>query len=154
MPQVKKLYEKYGDQVAFVFRSYPIDGHQNARSASAAAEAAGLQGYFWEMAEYLYDNRTDWYAITDTEKRTNTYISIFTQVSGGKGDVEKFKSDLGSADIQKKIDFDKSLGKKRSSVDETPSFFINGEKIDLGNSIDTFGSKIEEKIVEALDKAK
>ena len=152
MPKVSKLYKEYGDRVGFIFRSYPISGHQNARSASAAAEAAARQGFYWEMVESMYDNRTDWISIFDTEKRTNVYTDIFKRIAGDKADIEKFKNDLNDANIQKKIDFDKSLGAKRDKVDATPTIIVNGEKVDIGNSEDTAKS-IEDLINKKLEEA-
>ena len=150
MPKISKLYKEYGDRVGFIFRSYPISGHQNARSASAAAEAAARQGFYWEMVESMYDNRADWISIFDTEKRTNVYVDIFKKIAGDKADVEKFKTDLNDSNIQKKIDFDKSLGAKRDEVDATPTIIVNGEKVDFGTE-DT-SKAIEDKINEFLKK--
>ena len=153
MPKMSTLYEQYGDRVGFIFRSYPINGHQNARSASAAAEAAGKQGLFWEMIETMYDNRADWISVFDTEKRTNIYTNFFTEVSKGNGDIERFKNDLGSADIQKKIDFDKGLGSKRDNVTATPAIYINGAPLDFENTDKAIATVIEEAINAALEKA-
>lgn len=152
MPKVSKLYEEYGDRVGFIFRSYPITGHQNARSASAAAEAAGFQGFFWEMVESMYDNRADWISISDTEKRTNVYADIFKKVAGDKADVEKFKSDLNNVNIQKKIDFDRGLGAKRDNVDATPTIIVNGEKVDFEDA-DDVAKVIEDLINKKLEEA-
>lgn len=153
MPKISKLYEQYGDRVGFIFRSYPISGHQNARSASAAAEAAGYQGFFWEMIESMYDNRADWISVFDTEKRTNIYTDIFKKVAGDKADTEKFKKDLNDSNIQKKIDFDKNLGAKRDKVTATPSLYVNGEQIDFANSDKETEKLIEEKLNEKLKEA-
>lgn len=152
MPKISKLYKKYGDRVLFIFRNYPINGHQNARAAAAAVESAGLQDYYWEMIETMYDNRADWINIFDTEKRTNIFVNYFQEVSKGKGDVEKFKNGLNDSNIQKKIDFDKNIGSKRDNVDATPSFHINGEKLDLDEA-DEIEELIESKLKEALKKA-
>lgn len=152
MPKISKLYKEYGDRVGFIFRSYPISGHQNARSASAAVEAAGFQGFYWEMLESMYDNRADWISIFDTEKRTNVYTDIFKKVAGDKADIEKFKADLNNTNIQKKIDFDKNLGAKRDNVDATPTILINGEKIDMEKS-DDIAKDIEAKLNEKLKEA-
>lgn len=149
MPKISKLYEQYGDRVAFIFRNYPISGHQNARAASAAAESAGLQGYYWQMLETMYDNRNDWISVFDTEKRTNIFVGYFNDVSDNKGDVEKFKSMLGDANIQKKIDFDKNIGSKRDNISATPSFFVNGKAIDIDGDGD-IKDKIENAINDAL----
>ena len=150
MPKISKLHEQYGDRVAFVFRNFPIDGHQNARAASAAVESAGLQGYFWPMLETMYDNRNDWINVFDTEKRTNIFAEYFEEVSEGKGDTAKFKAMLGDANIQKKIDFDKGLGKKRDHVEATPSIYVNGKNIDIANGEDTV---VENAINDALGEA-
>lgn len=153
MPKVSEIYKQYGDRVGFIFRNYPINGHQNARSASAAAEAAGYQGYYWEMVESMYDNRADWISIFDTEKRTNIYANIFNKVSDGKGDIEKFKKDLNDANVQKKIDFDKNLGRNRDKVDATPTVMVNGEKVEMGSSSDDTAKNIKTLLDKKLEEA-
>ena len=65
--------------------------------------------------------------IYDTAKRTDIFFRDFAEVTDGKGDVEKFKSDLTSPAIQKKIDFDIGLGKRVDKINATPSIFVNGE---------------------------
>ena len=143
MPKMSSLYEKYGDRVAFVFRNYNLSYHQNARAASAAAEAAGLQGFFWEMLETAYANQSDWEYITDTAKRTDAFVSLFEQASDGKGDAEKFRGDLTNPSVQKKIDFDIGLGKRVDKIDATPSIFVNGEAVTID---DDAKSQLSDKI--------
>lgn len=153
MPKMNTLYEEYKDQVAFVFRHYPISGHQNARSAAAASEAAGLQGYFWEMAEALYDNRTDWIYESGSE-RTQKYISIFEQAAPD-GDVAAFQDAItNNKDLEKKINFDLNIGKNLSKVQATPSFYVNGEYVTIGDqdSLDDLMNNIKAKIDEHLAK--
>lgn len=134
MPKMHKIYEQFGDSVAFVFRHYNLNYHQNARAASAAAEAAGMQGYFWEMLEAEYDSQAEWEEITDTIKRTDTFARIFEEATDGKGDVDKFRNDLNSPDIQKKIDFDIGLGKQVDKIDATPYIMVGEKKIEIGDS--------------------
>ena len=153
MPKMSEIYEQYGDRVAFVFRSWPLSYHQNARSASAAAEAAGYQGYYWDMLETMYDYRDKWIDITDTVKRTNIYTDIFKEVSNGNGDVEKFKKDLDDANIKKKIDFDYGVGKERSHVTATPSIYVNGKLIDINNSDEETSVLIKRGIDDSLKAA-
>ena len=152
MPKISKLTEEYGDRVAFVFRNFPISGHQNARAASAAAESAGLQGYFWPMIETMYDNRNDWINVFDTEKRTDIFAGFFEDVSEGKGDMEKFKAMLGDANIQKKIDFDKNIGAKLDKVTATPSFYVNGKEVNVKDA-DDIKVEVEKVLNEELEKA-
>ena len=60
-PKAKALAEKYKDHVRLIFRNFPIaSSHPNARAAAAVAEAAGLQGKFWEMNKLLYTNQDAW----------------------------------------------------------------------------------------------
>lgn len=134
-PKVATLVEEYGDRVAFVFRNFPITGHQNARAAASAAEAGGVQGYFAEMVNIIYANQATWSYASGTE-RTNIFTELFMQVFP-EGDSAQFKSDMGSSEVAKKIAFDYGLGLNGSKVVGTPSFFINGVWVDLSESSTT-----------------
>ena len=150
MPKIDKVYEEFKDEVAFVFRSYPLSYHPNARAASAAAEAANEQGYFWEMADGLYTNRIDW--INETgNNRTEQFIKIFKDVAP-EGDVTKFINNLNDNEYDKKIDFDFNMGKKVSKVTATPSLHVNGEHvpIDEQDTLDDYAEKLKAKIKEKL----
>ena len=66
-PIIKEIEDTFGDQIKFVFRNFPLqESHQFAFSAAAAAEAAALQGKFWEMHEALYENQ---YRLDETTDR-------------------------------------------------------------------------------------
>lgn len=148
-PHIDSIYNKYKDEVAFVFRNFPISGHANARAASAAAEAAGKQGYYWEMYEILYSNQSSWKEKTG-EARTNTLAELFAGVAKD-GDVNQFRTDLSNEDILKKIDFDYALGKDYDNVTATPSVHINGEWVDI-TDIKTF-DEVEDAICNKIDIA-
>ena len=148
-PHIDSIYYKYKDEVAFVFRNFPISGHANARAASAAAEAAGKQGYYWEMYEMLYSNQSSWKEKTG-EARTNTLAELFAGIAKD-GDVNQFRTDLSNEDILKKIDFDYALGKDYDNVTATPSVHVNGEWVDITN-IKTF-DEVEDAICNKIDIA-
>ena len=131
-PKINTLFEEYGDRVAFVFRHFPLNGHQNSRAAASAAVAASLQGHFFEMVDTLYSNQSVWSYASGAE-RTSIFTDLFQQVSIN-GDATKFRSDMSSPEVSKKISFDYDLGFKKDKVTGTPSFFINGEYVDLSNS--------------------
>jgi protein-disulfide isomerase len=123
-PTVKKVTEKYQGQVAFVFRNFPLAAkHPNARAAAATAEAAGLQGKYWEMHNKLYETQSSWQNLSPTE-RTDFFVGYATDLNLN---VETFKTDLASAKVSQKINFDQAVGKK-AKVDATPTFFLGGEK--------------------------
>jgi len=124
-PQVKEATEAYKDKVAFIFRNFPLTTiHPNARAASAAAEAAGLQGKYWEMHSLLYENQADWESLTG-DKRTTVFLNYAGELSL---DTEKFKTDLASKTVNSKISFDQAIGKK-VGVEATPTFYLNGTKL-------------------------
>ncbi|MCA1589697.1 MAG: DsbA family protein [Acidobacteria bacterium] len=52
-PVLKEIQSVYGPRIKFVFRNFPlsIPGHDKAFDAAVAAEAAGIQGKFWQRIE-------------------------------------------------------------------------------------------------------
>lgn len=125
-PVMKEISEKYKDKIAFIFRNKPLTSiHPNAIAAAATAEAAGLQGKFWEMHDALYENQDTWKDLGG-EERTNYFLSLARNV-GLKED--QFKTDLDSSNVRKKIDFDIGLANK-AKVTGTPAIFLNGTSVD------------------------
>lgn len=124
-PIIKSLTEKYQGQLTFVFRNFPLTSiHPNARVAAAAAEAAGLQGKYWEMHNKLYENQSDWNQLS-VDQRNNYFYNLASQL-GLKTD--QFKSDFESRAVNQKITYDQALGKK-DNVQGTPTFFLNGKEL-------------------------
>jgi protein-disulfide isomerase len=123
--KIMKIAEDYKDKISFIFRNYPLTLiHSNAKAAAGAAEAAGLQGKYWEMHDLLYKNQTDWQSLTSDE-RSKKFISYAEEL---KLDTEKFKADTNSDSITKKINFDTAQGKK-INISGTPTFVLNGDII-------------------------
>src|SRR5688500_7111257 len=59
-PIVKAIQKKFGTDLKFVFRNFPLfQIHPEAKIAAIASEAAGLQGKFWEMHDILFENQKD-----------------------------------------------------------------------------------------------
>ena len=151
-PRVNTLLEEYDGQLAIVYRNYLLSYHQNGTAAASAAEAAGLQGYWKEYADMLFSNQSTWeYASAD--ERTNMFVDLFREVSGGSGDYEKFRSDMKSKEVSKKLSFDQGLG-KIVDIQGTPAFYLDGEKIDFSGAsgeedfLDAFRTKINEKLTD------
>ncbi len=148
MPYINNIYKMYSDRVAFVFRNYPLKSHKNARLAAAAVESAGVQGYYWEMLEATFANRTDWLSLSGQDLE-NAFVSIFRKVAP-KGNLEKFRKDLSSTKIEKKIDFDYNLGRNNSRVSATPTIFVNSRHIDTSSEGATFDS-VSNDIIKAIN---
>ena len=57
-PVVKRLQKTLGKKMRFVFRNFPLtQAHPYALIAAEAAEAAALQGKFWEMHDLLFEQQ-------------------------------------------------------------------------------------------------
>lgn len=122
-PRVKTVIEEYKDKVAFVFRNFPLSSiHPNALSAAAAAEAAGLQGRYWDMHNKLFEPQSAWSDLA-ADKRTDVFVGYAKALNL---DETKFKADMGSESVARKIRFDQALGKAQGA-NSTPTLFLNGK---------------------------
>jgi len=118
-------------KITLIFRYYPLyQIHKNSLNAAYAAEAAGLQNKFWEMADALYNKQAEWSSLSDPK---NYFIN---QAESLKLDTEKFQKDMDSKIVKDKVQANlteaESIG-----VNATPTFFLNGKQVNL-RSIDEF----------------
>lgn len=130
-PRVRKVVDELDGKLAVVYRNYLLPYHQNGTAAASAAEAAGLQGYWEEYGDKLFEGQAEWYYATASE-RAEIFDRYFVEVTDGKGDLEKFNQDLSSEAVSKKVSFDMGMG-KRMNLEGTPSFYIDGQLIDWSN---------------------
>ncbi|MDB5177648.1 MAG: hypothetical protein JWO61_31 [Candidatus Saccharibacteria bacterium] len=148
-PQLKAISEEYKDKIAFIFRNFPLTNiHPNAKAAAAAAEAAGLQGKYWEMHNILYENQNNW-KDASTDQRDALFTTYAMEVGANK---DRFVKDLSNPDISKKISFDQALGKK-INVSQTPTLFLNGSQVNdtvTNDTIQSDGSQLKKLLDEAL----
>lgn len=141
-PIEKQVVDKYIDQISFTFRHFPLDNiHPNARAASRAAEAAGLQGKFFEMHDLLYEQQSAW---INKSNPLETFVSFANIL---KLDTNKFKSDFASEAVNSKINADYKDGQKKG-VDGTPTYFLNGQKLNLEEiqTVELFSKQIDEAL--------
>ncbi len=144
-PILKDLTEQYKDKLTFIFRNNPLSAiHPNARAAAAAAEAAGLQGKYWQMHDLLYEKQNEW-STASVDQRASFYIQYATQA--GIADINKFKTDMDSKSVNDKINFDLALGKK-IPVTGTPTILLKDAQIqsDVWNDKAKFQSAIEDAL--------
>ncbi|PYS46560.1 MAG: disulfide bond formation protein DsbA [Acidobacteria bacterium] len=122
-PELKTLEKDYGDQVRFVFHQFPLQTvHKHAELAAHAAEAAALQGHFWEMHDMLYQNQLSWSVAEDARP-------VFIQYARMLGlDVDRFTRDLDGYEVKSRVDTDIERGKSLG-VQGTPTVFINGRQL-------------------------
>ena len=132
------LEHDYRPRLRVVFRHFPLKMHSHALEAAIAAEAAGAQGRFWEMHDLLYQYQSTWSKAANVQPLFETY-------AGNLGlDVERFKKDLTTREVNMRVASDGELGMSRG-VKNTPTLFINGREIP--------GPFTRESLQEAIDAA-
>ena len=121
-PELKKIETEYGERLRVIFRELPlVTMHDHALLAAQAAEAAGIQGKFWEMHDKLYENQATWSAKKDL-------VPVFADYAKEIGlNTDQFMKDLNGETVAARIFHD---GKRAHSfgLKGTPSFFINGKE--------------------------
>ncbi|MGW4632863.1 DsbA family protein [Nocardia sp. NPDC004415] len=126
-PVMEQLRAEYGDRVGFVVRYFPIPSHFNSTRAARAAEAAAGQGRFEQMYQRLFETQASW-----GEKRVPA-DEVF------RGFATDLGLDLAAYDLayndpvtvaRVRADFDEGVA---LGVQGTPSFFLNGKKISVGD---------------------
>jgi protein-disulfide isomerase len=123
-PLLSQLIKDYPDQVALVYRHFPLRQHLSAGLAARYTEAAGRQGRFWEMHDQLFTNQTTW-----AGKSVAKNEELFRDYARALGlDLNQLAADLADPSLQAKIEADYQSG-LQADVDSTPSFFVNGRRI-------------------------
>lgn len=133
--KINELMNKYDGQIALVYRSYDIGKFKNSPVAARAATAAQIQGYFKEYKDLLFTNQIEWY-YKESEELDKTLVGYFKEASNNSGDVDKFKSDMKSDAVKKRLKFEQRLG-KAVDLTGTPTFRIDGETIPINELVET-----------------
>ncbi|MBU0660862.1 DsbA family protein [Patescibacteria group bacterium] len=96
---MQEVMDKYGDQVRWVHRQFPLDSlHQNARTEAIATECAGLQGKFWEYTDLVFER---------TKSNDGLDVTTLPALAGELGlNVTTFKSCLDNKDTAGKVEAD------------------------------------------------
>jgi protein-disulfide isomerase len=121
-PALEKLEHEFGQRLVVVFRQHPLKMHRYALDAARAAEAAGLQGKFWEMHDSLYQNRATWVPAVYVRPYLNEYATALQL------DLDRFKADMDGPAVARRIVADQERGDSLG-IDRTPIVFVNGEKV-------------------------
>lgn len=116
-PNMVKLMEEFGDDVAWVYRHFPLSFHPEALPAAVASECASEQGKFWEYADALFENQ---------DSLDEDYYPELAKTLGLN--VTNFQTCLDSGKYDDLIDTQTSAG-AAAGVNGTPATFVNGELI-------------------------
>ncbi len=120
-PVLNEIKSLYGSRIKFVFRNYPlsIPAHDKAYDAAVAAEAAGLQGKFWDMQNLLFVNQQAWTAAPAYKQMWKGYAEKIGI------DVTKWEADMVGMAARARVDADLARG-KALGVGSTPTLYVNG----------------------------
>lgn len=145
---------EYNDKIKFQFSNLPLTSiHPNAFAAARAAEASGMQDKFWEMHDLLYRNQdptgqSGWVASKDV---LNEYFVGYAKQLNLN--VEKFKHDFASKQVNDSINADITAFKATGYEMSTPTFILNGKKVDNSSLLDSSGMPSTDAFKKVLDKA-
>ena len=118
MNEIKSMY---GTRISVIFRNYPlqIPAHDKSYDAAVAAEAAGMQGKFWDMQNLLFSNQQAWTAAP-------TFKQIWKDYAQKIGlDVDRWENDMAGIAAKTRVNADMERG-KALGVNSTPTVYING----------------------------
>ncbi|WP_157947594.1 DsbA family protein [Abditibacterium utsteinense] len=113
-PVLRQLETHLGDQIAVVFRPFPLfDIHPHALQAALAAKAAADK--FWAMHDILFENQ---------DKLSDGDLRDYAQQIGL--DAAKFRADFASPDTREAME-NSIKSAKNVGIHGTPTLFINGQ---------------------------
>jgi protein-disulfide isomerase len=115
----KRVQQRLGDRLCFVFRNFPIrEIHPCAQHAAEAAEAAGAQNKFWQMHDRLFEHQ---------QALANGFLVEYADKLSL--DTTRFLRDMSQHVYSDRVREDFTSG-TQSGVHGTPTFFINGVRHD------------------------
>jgi protein-disulfide isomerase len=130
---VKRVQEKYRDELRFVFRNFPLtEIHPRAEFGAEMAEAAAVQGKFWEMHDYLYEHQA--------QLSNAQYFLEYAEKLGL--DAKRIAEEIANHQYLPRIREDFSTG-VRSGVNGTPTFFVNDLRHNGDYQFETFVAAID-----------
>ncbi len=138
-PYIKKIISDNKDRINFVFRHFPLPQHANALIAAEATEAAAEQGKFWEMHDRLYETQDKW---GDSQQPMDVFIEIAKDLGLN---IETFTQEVTSNKFADKINADAADG-NMLGVDSTPTFYVNGSKVQAFAGSPEFMAKIQAEL--------
>ena len=133
VPLLNQVLEKNQGKVKLVFKNFPLNTHQFARKAAAAALAAGKQGKFWELHDRLFQNYN----------RLNDQV-VQEQAQQLGLDMQKFEKDVNDPQIAQAINQDLQEGAK-AGVRGTPTIYVNGALLRNSN-LEGFQAAIDKEL--------
>ena len=121
-PILAKIEAEFGPRLRLIFRQYPLEMHSHAAQAARVAEAAGMQGKFWEMYDQLYAHQISWAQMPDA---TSTFKEYAEKIGL---DPSRFAKDVESEAAKERIAADRARANSLG-VESTPTLFLNNTRV-------------------------
>ncbi len=136
----EQALKDYGDKVRLVYKNYPLPMHNWAESAALASACARQQGadVFWKLYDYFFQNQQSVTLETVKEKAAGVVrdagkdSAVFETCFDNKAALDAVKAEQQEAT---------NLG-----VRSTPTFFINGRKVEGAVPYENFKAAIDEAL--------
>lgn len=148
-PIMSEIKSTYGSRIRFIFRNYPlsIPAHDKAYDAAVTAEAAGMQGKFWEMQNQLFTNQQNWTSNPNYKQLWNEYAQKLGL------DLAKLQSDIAGIAAKGRVDADLQRG-RALNVNSTPTVYINGVSVPFTEmKVDSLKRIIDAELEKAASSA-
>lgn len=125
-PAVRNIQKDFKGKVKLLYKHFPLTSvHPNAMLAAQVAVAAGNQGKFWEMHDWLYDNQESWASLSGADAKDK----MVAEAKKLGLDMDKFNKDVNSAATSQTIEKTQNEG-INLGVAGTPTFYLDDKKID------------------------
>jgi protein-disulfide isomerase len=113
---IERVEQEASGGIRFAFRHFPlVEIHPHASAAAASAEAAALQGRFWDLHRLLFHRQR---ALEDDDlRRYATELGL---------DLARFDEDRFSPEVLRRVQRDVESGVASGEVHGTPTLFIDG----------------------------
>lgn len=128
-PVIKKTLAQYEGKTRLVIRYMPL--HPNSLRAATLTEAAGEQGKYWQMQDYLFQKQSEWGERhgPPTAAPPPDVPALFDKYAREMGlDMEKVNAAIKENRYQAKLERDKRDG-QTLGVSRTPTIFVNGRRL-------------------------
>ncbi len=142
-PLVLDVLKEYPEQLKLIFKNFPLTTvHRNAMAAAVAAEAAGRQNKYFQFVDMVYEKQLEWSELDNPQGKFEEYAKALGL------NVEQFKKDQQDKAITNLINDERNEG-IQNGVTGTPTFFINGKKIENPANLDAFKKIIDAELKRA-----
>lgn len=129
---LKQIVPTYGDKILWIHRHLPLrHSHPLAQGAAEAAEAAGVQGRFWEMHDRLFE--------AEGALEREQLIEYAEELGL---DVQRFTADLDDRRYKDAVNEDFKAA-VRNKIKLPPALFINGIPLDGPRTQEAIRARIE-----------